>query len=72
MSVEKGIHGCANKRNVRFDTPYEGGKRKIVGIVEQKYLKYSYKFETLVTFKAQPPVTGSSHSSASGNAGNIF
>jgi len=71
MSVRKGTNGCANKRNVKFHTPYERGKRKLLGIVKQKYLKYSYKVETLVIFKAQPPMTGSSHSSASANAGNI-
>jgi len=67
MSVK--THGGANKCNARFHTPYEDGKRKILKIVEQIYLKYSCKVETLVTFKARPPVTGSSHSSA--NAGNM-
>jgi hypothetical protein len=47
---------------------YEGDP-KIPRIVKKKYLKYLYKFETLVPFKVIP-VTGSTKPSTTPTAGN--
>jgi len=47
------------------------GDPKIPGIVKKIYLKYLYKFETLVPFEVLPPVTGCSNPSTAPNAGNI-
>jgi hypothetical protein len=50
---------------------YEGGDPNISGIVTKIYLKYSYKFATLVPFKVLP-VTGRSDPCNAPTAGNII
>jgi len=47
------------------------GDPKIPGIVKKIYLKYLYKFETLVPFEVLPPATGCNNPSTAPNAGNI-
>jgi hypothetical protein len=42
---------------------------KIPGIVKKNYLKYLYKFETLVPFRSTPPATGCNNPSTASNAG---
>ena len=50
---------------------YTWGDPKIPGIVKKMYLKYLYKFETLLPFEVLPPATGYSNPSTAPNAGNI-
>ena len=50
---------------------YEGGTQKMSGIVKIIFIKYSYKFETLVAFKVLPPVNGCSDPRAATPAGNV-
>ena len=44
---------------------------KITELLKKIYLKYLYKFETLVPFEVLPPATGCSNPSTAPNAGNI-
>ena len=53
------------------ENTWGGGEQKIPGIVRQFYLKYLYKFETLLPFEVLPPATGYSNPSTAPNAGNI-
>jgi len=47
------------------------GDLKIPGIVLKNYLKYLYKFETLVPFGILPLATGCSIPSTAPSAGNL-
>jgi len=48
-----------------------GGGAKNSWNLKKNYLKYLYKFETLVTFEVPPLATGCSNPSTDPNAGNI-
>jgi len=48
------------------------GTQKVLELLQKIYLKYSYKFESLVTFQVPPfPMTGCSDPSTAPTAGNI-
>ena len=47
------------------------GTQKFLKMLKKIYLKYSYKFETLVPFKVLPPVTECSDPSIAPTAGII-
>jgi hypothetical protein len=47
------VSGGSSAHHQELKTVYEGDP-KISGIVTKMYLKYSYKFETLVPFKVLP------------------
>ena len=46
---------------IERDLIYVGGTQKFPELFKKNYLKYLYKFETLVLFEVLPPATGCSN-----------